>query len=452
MRPIDLLSSRYYSIKPKGHDGGSSRWRARPVMAAAILLLMSLAVLLPAMVLAQNVNQAPTGLTAVPGDDRGSIQLDWKQSTDANIERYEYQTREVGDTWPANYEFIDRSNCCDDDNDDSATITRSSVGANFDVGTTYEVRIRAVDNSNVGGTDSDMATVTAGPAAVTMLAATAGHQSVTLTWTDDGQDVTHYEYRYKPGTNAWVKGPDRNDSATDDDYTYTVTGLNNDTEYTFQVRAYVLTTDPAIDAPGGAGAEMSATPGTPLALTLGTPVGGYQRIRLDWTDPMDSTITEYQYYALEGGNDNPKWVKAPSADVWKYTTADGESRVFFLVKMTTGTMGADPEVLAGDLAPSTSYSLGLRAVNDNGDGPESEVTESTLGAAADPTTPQGLTATPGPGSGNVTLSWDALTDYAGVAFQYCPTSDSSMQVAACDWKGIDGSNFTTTSHLVTGLD
>ena len=78
MRPIDLLSSRYYSIKPKGHDGGGSRWRARPVMAAAILLLMSLAVLLPAMVLAQNANQAPTGLTAVPGEDRGSIQLDWE--------------------------------------------------------------------------------------------------------------------------------------------------------------------------------------------------------------------------------------------------------------------------------------------------------------------------------------------------------------------------------------
>ena len=182
MRPIDLLSSRYYSIKPKGHDGGSSRWRARPVMAAAVLLLMSLAVLLPAMVLAQTANQAPRGFTAVPGDERGSIFLDWDQSTDTNIDRYEYQTREVGDTWPANYESIDRSACCDEDNDDSATITRPSVGANFDVGTTYEVRIRAVDNSNVGGTDSDMATVTTGPAAVEMLTATSGHQSATLSW------------------------------------------------------------------------------------------------------------------------------------------------------------------------------------------------------------------------------------------------------------------------------
>ena len=90
MRPIDLLSSRYNSIKPKGHDGGSSRWRARPVMAAAILLLMSLAVLLPAMVLAQTANQAPTGLTAVPGEDQKASIWHWTQSTDTNITDYQY--------------------------------------------------------------------------------------------------------------------------------------------------------------------------------------------------------------------------------------------------------------------------------------------------------------------------------------------------------------------------
>ena len=67
MRPIDLLSSRYNSIKPKGHDGGSSRWRARPVMAAAILLLMSLAVLLPAMVLGAKRQPSPYELYRCTG-------------------------------------------------------------------------------------------------------------------------------------------------------------------------------------------------------------------------------------------------------------------------------------------------------------------------------------------------------------------------------------------------
>ena len=106
MRPIDLLSSCYNSLKPKGRDGRSNRWRARPVAAAAVLLLMSLAVLLPAMVLAQSVNQAPTNLTAVPGDARGSIFLDWDQSTDTNIDGYEYQTREEGGDWPDNFTII----------------------------------------------------------------------------------------------------------------------------------------------------------------------------------------------------------------------------------------------------------------------------------------------------------------------------------------------------------
>ena len=85
MRPIDLLSSRYYSIKPKGHDGGSSRWRARPVMAAAILLLMSLAVLLPAMVLAQTPTRPLRASPPSQETREGSIQLDWNRSTDTTI-------------------------------------------------------------------------------------------------------------------------------------------------------------------------------------------------------------------------------------------------------------------------------------------------------------------------------------------------------------------------------
>ena len=95
MRPIDLLSSRYYSIKPKGHDGGSSRWRARPVMAAAILLLMSLAVLLPAMVLAQ-ANEAPANFTAAPGVERNTIDVAWDESDDTNdISIYEYCVKDT---------------------------------------------------------------------------------------------------------------------------------------------------------------------------------------------------------------------------------------------------------------------------------------------------------------------------------------------------------------------
>ena len=449
MRPIDLLSSRYYSIKPKGHDGGSNRWRARPVMAAAILLLMSLAVLLPAMVLAQNVNQAPTGLTAVPGDAEGSIFLDWDQSTDTNINSYEYQTRVEGGTWPGNYDGISGdSACCDGDFDDSATITGS-----FDVGTTYEVRIIALDSNSDESPPSNVATVKAGPAAVTGLTATAGHQSVTLGWTySNAQDVTYYEYSYKPG--AWVKGPDSSDTETD--YTYTVTGLNNGTEYTFQVRAYVLTTAPAIDAPGGAGDEATATPGVPAEITF-TVTTGFERVRLDFAAPTDSTVTGYEYrVAPVAITDTSEWEWVPAPLSSLMVTSDGDSMLALLVSKTTGSKATDPATDPEDLENNTSYNFNLRAVNGNGAGPaktdangEEDDTEASPRNAA-PTAPTGPVASPG--NARVTLSWDAVTNYAGVAYEYCwKTPSANCADGDTDWAAVPDSDLRTTSHPVTEL-
>ena len=77
-----------------------------------------------------------------------------------------------------------------------------------------------------------------------------------------------------------------------------MTGLDNGTEYTFQVRAYIEddAANPAIDAAGGAGDEVTATPGTPAdAVDFTVATGFNERARLDWVDPKDSAITKYQY-------------------------------------------------------------------------------------------------------------------------------------------------------------
>ena len=178
MRPIDLLSSRYNSIKPKGHDGGSSRWRARPVMAAAILLLISLAVLLPAMVLAQ-ANQAPTGFTAVPGVDRNIIDLAWDEPADTTaFNNYESCIKDTAS-----------ASCADDDWRilGASTVTEGTIdhigdSITLTLGETYYVRLSTFDG-NVRGTATAAIEVQTGPGEVEDLDAVPGHQSATLSWT-----------------------------------------------------------------------------------------------------------------------------------------------------------------------------------------------------------------------------------------------------------------------------
>ena len=71
------------------------------------------------------------------------------------------------------------------------------------------------------------------PDAPTNLMAVATDGAVTLRWDapeeDGGTPITDYEYRIN-GAGDWI-------STGSTETTYTVTGLDNDTEYTFEVRA-----------------------------------------------------------------------------------------------------------------------------------------------------------------------------------------------------------------------
>ena len=90
------------------------------------------------------------------------------------------------------------------------------------------------------------------PDAPTHLIAEAADAAVTLTWDapedDGGSAITDYEYRID-GKGRWI-------SIGSTDTTHTVTGLDNDTIYTFQVRAVnrIGRSQPSSD-PGGGDAE-----------------------------------------------------------------------------------------------------------------------------------------------------------------------------------------------------
>ena len=144
---------------------------------------------------------------------------------------------------------------------------------------------------------------------------------MTLAWTepasDGGSAVTGYQYRVSDdgGTSwspDWTNVPDGSDTGTDrsDERSFTVTGLDNGVEHTFEVRAVNAV---------GAGGETEATstpvtvPGAPASLNA-TP--GDTQVSLDWTAPASdggSAITGYEYRVSDDGGTSwsPDWTGVP---------------------------------------------------------------------------------------------------------------------------------------------
>ena len=89
---------------------------------------------------------------------------------------------------------------------------------------------------SAGGGGGGGGLTTSVPGAPRNLTAVGGNGEVVLTWdapsSDGGAEITDYEYRYRTGDSygAWI-------STGSIETTYTVTGLDNGTAYTFQVRA-----------------------------------------------------------------------------------------------------------------------------------------------------------------------------------------------------------------------
>ena len=137
-----------------------------------------------------------------------------------------------------------------------------------DVGKTLKVAVSFTDDiGNAEGPfpSAETAAVLASrPGAVTGLEAALGDARVTLTWTaapDGGSPVTKHRYRQRAGDNAyrnWADIPNSAEGGTNG-ASYTVTGLTNNTAYTFQVRA--------VNA-RGEGPEATSNEVTPLPSTI----------------------------------------------------------------------------------------------------------------------------------------------------------------------------------------
>ena len=257
------------------------------------------------------------------------------------------------------------------------------------------------------------------PSAPTRLTATGGDQQVTLNWrapaSDGGTPIVRYQYRAQPsgrGFTSWgtIPGGARATS-------YIVTGLENGTSYTFEVRAV-----------NGVGSGQVATaeatlaesaPGAPANLTA---TGGDGQVALRWGAPADggSQIIRYEYRFRAAGETYSDWVAVSGG----------------------GNAGSHRET---GLTNGTEYGFQVRAVNGIGEGPHAEAS-ATPGRA--PSAPTGLTARSE--SETITVMWGVPDDDGGSAITGYQIRYRMEDGQWHNWMAVDG-GASAMSYTIMGL-
>ena len=320
----------------------------------------------------------PTGLTATAG--AGQVTLMWASGTNsgsAPIDRWQYRQKAGSGAYGSWMQL----------STDPAAVQH--VVTSLLAGTLHTFQVRA---GNTGGaafgpeSAEASATPTLGPPAQpTGLTATPDNRQVTLRWeagtAHGGAPINLWQYRQKEGAGAY--GSWTQISTTPTTTEHELTGLTNDTLYTFQVRAG--------NTGGGNGpesAEASATPreqgppGQPTGLTA-TPDNRQVTLRWDaGTDNRGVVIDRWDFrQSTDGTLDTETWTAIPNS---------GPTTIQHVVSRLTN---------------GTRYTFQVRAHNAEGDGEVSAEASATPRVLTPPSRPSGLTATGGPGQ--VTLMWNA---------------------------------------------
>ena len=228
---------------------------------------------------------APTNLNAAPGDSQ--VLLSWRYSGyQTSITGFQYQQKtggDFGDDWT--------------DITGSTAGTRSHIVTGLANGTEYTFRVRAV-NVTIGSDATDppaSARPTAArfrPSQPADLTATqTGVGQVRLAWTASTEPLTVRRYQYKQndgsGFGNWII-IEGSDSST---VSYTVSGLTEETTYTFAVRAL---NNKSPSASSNSRFALDAKPGRPTGVSA---TDGDTQVTIYWNVPGDEDV-KYQLLQL----------------------------------------------------------------------------------------------------------------------------------------------------------
>ena len=343
----------------------------------------------------------PGSLNAAAGN--ASVFLYWSAPSSGDAPtRYEYQWRSTGSwsDWTST-------------GDASTKKTFSTLTNN----TEYRYKLRACNSGGCSGSTPTAApyyvaatpatnkTLPTAPGAPTGLTATAGTESVTLSWTapasTGGIAVTGYEVgQDNGGSYVWTTTGSTGTS-------HTVTGLTGGTNYTFAVRAV---------NPVGAGTASSSASATALNPTLPAPVPAASSVTASGASVSWAAVANSSSYNL-------RYKKAADTD-W-----------------TTATGATSPRSLS-NLDALTAYQVQVKAIANSGynDSPWSASTGFT-------TLSKGTLAAPSPSVAGVTVStasvsWSAVANASSYNLRHKKTSDSGWTTAT----GV------TSPRSLSGLD
>ena len=290
------------------------------------------------------------------------------------------------------------------------------------------------------------------PAAPGSFRVTAGNAQAELAWSapfDGNSPITKYRYRYAVGTavpsvTAWTDVPDSdNDSSLADERNVTVTGLTNETEYTFEVQAL----NSAGEGPPAAGASATPVenPDLPTVVIELRSQTGDRTVTLEWGAPLRTgshrSIDYYEYRYAAGSS-------VPTSTSW--ATVDE---------------GRYPFARITGLENGRSYAFEVRAVNRHGfkgaaatltatpRAPRAVVVVETL-----PSAPRGLRAE---GSlyergvselAQVELRWEAPADFGNtslVRYEYRYAAGGAA-LSSAEWYHGSGRSTRTVRNLAPG--